>query len=327
MSESINGASAPSAAPVAESSQSQGNSNEIELDSQSHSSGGQDLPSAESIDADPSLSKAQKKEAKKLLKELELKYNGKVSKERLPFEIPEEHADWMRRQMQMAKMAQVKAQESSALERDVLEFFNELRQNPRKALSNPEFGVDIKKLAAEILEEELANAQKSPEQLERERLEIELRELREREKHRDEELRRIQEEKIVEQAAQEFDIQMSETLDKYNIPRTPLAIKKMAEYMSLAIQNQEHPDMEVIGQLVEEEMMTDYRDHLNSLPPERIVQLLGEEVFDKVRKDRVSKMKKGQPSVKALAKDTAQPKQKTEEKALKKQSFKDFFGV
>lgn len=327
MSENTTGTSTQSTGSDVESSQSYDNSSEIELDSQSNSSDGQDLPSAASIDADPNLSKAQKKEAKKLLKELDLKYNGKVTKEKLPFEIPEEHADWMRRQMQMAKMAQVKAQENSALERDVLEFFHELRQNPRKALSNPEFGVDIKRLAAEILEEELENAQKSPDQLERERLEVELRDLREREKHRDEELRRIQDEKIVEQAAQEFDIQMSDTLDRYNIPRTPLAIKKMAEYMSLAIQNQEHPDMEVIGQLVEEEMMTDYRDHLNSLPPERIVQLLGEEVFDKVRKDRVSKMKKGQPSVKALAKDTAQSKAKEPEKVVKKQSFKDFFGV
>jgi len=327
MSESNLGATPNSANSSTETSNSQENSI---LEGQDLDLGGADagdLPSTEAIDADPSLSKAEKKEAKRLLKELELKYNGKVSKEKLPFEIPEEHADWMRRQMQMAKMAQVKAQESSALERDVMEFFNELRQNPKKALSNPDFGVDIKKLAAEILEEELANAQKSPEQLEKERLELELRELREREKQRDEELRRIQEEKIVERAAQEFDIQMSEALDKYNIPRTPLAIKKMAEYMSLAIQNQEQPDMEVIGQLVEEEMMTDYRDHLNSLSPERIVQLLGEEVFEKVRKDRVSRMKKAQPSVKALTKDTAQPKQKQEQKSVKKQSFKDFFGV
>jgi hypothetical protein len=327
MSENMSGASAPSVNSSTESSSLQENSSQDLEGSDIQASAGAELPTAEAIDSDPSLSKAEKKEAKRLLKELELKYNGKVTKERLPFEIPEEHADWMRRQMQMAKMAQVKAQESSALERDVMEFFNELRQNPKKALSNPDFGVDIKKLAAEILEEELANAQKSPEQLEKERLEIELRDLREREKQRDAELRRIQEEKIVEQAAQEFDIQMSETLDKFNIPRTPLAIKKMAEYMSLAIQSQEQPDMEVIGQLVEEEMMTDYRDHLNSLPPERIVQLLGEEVFEKVRKDRVSRMKKAQPSVKALTKDTAQSKPKQEEKAIKKQSFKDFFGV
>lgn len=286
-----------------------------------------DLSTPEAIDANKNMTKAEKKEAKKLLKELELKYNGKVSKEKLPFEIPEEHADWMRRQMQMAKMAQVKAQESSNLEREVIEFFNELKTNPRKALANPNIGVDVKKLAAEILEEELANAQKTPQELALEEKERELKELRDREKTREEELRRIQEEKIIEQAAQEFDIQMSDTLDKYNIPRTPLAIKKMAEYMSLAIQNQEHPDMDLIGQIVEEEMVSDYREHLHSLPPERIVQLLGEEIFEKVRKDRVSKMKKAQPSVKSLTKDTAQSKTKEPEKPVKKQSFKDFFGV
>lgn len=320
MSESTSEAIASSEDSSTESSNLQENSN---LSAQN----ADNQPTAESIDSDPNLSKAEKKEAKRLLKELELKYNGKVSKEKLPFEIPEEHADWMRRQMQMAKMAQTKAQESSALERDVMEFFNELRTNPRKALANPNIGVDVKRLAAEILEEEIANSQKSPEQLALEEKERELKDLREREKAREEELRRIQEEKLIEQASQEFDIQMSETLDKFNIPQTPLAIKKMAEYMSLSIQNQEYPDMDLIGQLVEEEMMTDYRELLYSLPSDRVVQVLGEELFEKVRKDRVSKMKKAQPSVKSLAKDTAQPKAKEQEKPLKKQSFKDFFGV
>jgi len=312
---------------VASSGDSSTESLNLQESSNLSASNSENLPTAESIDADPSLSKAEKKEAKRLLKELEIKYNGKVSKEKLPFEIPEEHADWMRRQMQMAKMAHIKTQESSALERDVIDFFNELRTNPRKALANPNIGVDVKKLAAEILEEEIANSQKSPEQLALEEKERELKELREREKNREEELRKIQEEKIIEQASQEFDIQMSDTLDKFDIPKTPLAIKKMAEYMSLAIQNQEYPDMDLIGQLVEEEMMTDYREHLNSLSPERIVQLLGEEIFEKVRKERVSKMKKAQPSVKSLAKDTAQAKAKDPEKPVKKQSFKDFFGV
>jgi hypothetical protein len=298
-----------------------------QVDSQSVQSDGLIHASESDIDADPSLSKAEKKEQKKLLREIELKYNGKTSKEKLPFDIPEEHSEWMRRQMQLAKMAQVKAQEHSSLEREVVEFFNELRANPKKALANPDIGIDVKQLVAEILEEELANAQKSPEQLALEQKENELRELREREKQREEELRRIQEEQIIEQAAQQFDIQMSETLDKYNIPKSPLAIKKMAEYMSLSIQNMEEPDMDLIGQLVEEEMMNDYRQHLNSLPPDRVVQLLGEEIFDKVRKERVSKMKKAQPTAKSLSKDVAQPKQKEEKKTQPKQTFKDFFGV
>lgn len=297
------------------------------IDQQNLASDGLIYDSEAAIEADSTLSKAEKNEQKKLLRELELKYNGKTSKEKLPFDIPEEHADWMRRQMQLAKMAQSKAQEQANLEREVVEFFNELRSNPKKALANPNIGVDVKQLVAEILEEELENAQKSPEQLALEEKEKELKELREREKQREEELRRVQEEKVIEQAAQQFDIQMSEILDKYDIPKTPLAIKKMAEYMSLSIQNMEEPDMDLIGQLVEEEMVSDYREHLNSLSPERVVKILGEEIFEKVRKERVSKMKKAQPSAKSLTKDVAQSKPKEEPKSTKKQTFKDFFGV
>src|ERR1700740_338074 len=75
-------------------------------------------------------------EVKKKLNSLKIKFNGKEVEEKLPFEIDEEHADYMRRQIQMAKLAQTKSQESAALERDIINFIQELKTNPRKALSN-----------------------------------------------------------------------------------------------------------------------------------------------------------------------------------------------
>ena len=99
----------------------------------------------------------------KRLKKLKIKYNGKEYEEELPFEIDDnpEVVEYMKKQLQMAKMSQSKAQELSNMQKEVEAFINELRKNPRKILSNPDIGVDVKELVNEILQEEIENSQKS----------------------------------------------------------------------------------------------------------------------------------------------------------------------
>ena len=109
--------------------ESNSDSNEL-LDSGNVVADGNDDISADDLQElanDPSLSKEEKKEVKKMLRQLEIKYNGKSEKIDLPFEIPEEHADYMRRQLQMSKMSQSKAQEAAAYERDISAFIHDLQ--------------------------------------------------------------------------------------------------------------------------------------------------------------------------------------------------------
>ena len=82
---------------------------------------------------------AEQKAAKKMLKSLKLKVDGREIEEKLPFEIPddEETVEWMKRNLQMSKMGQKRAQEYSTLEKEVKTFIEELRKNPRKILADP----------------------------------------------------------------------------------------------------------------------------------------------------------------------------------------------
>lgn len=279
--------------------------------------------SAAEIVADPNLTKTEKK---KMLKKLGIKYNGKDEEVELPFEIPEEHADFMRRQLQMAKMGQHKAQDLSALEKDVVAFIQELKTNPRKALANPSIGVDVKKLAAEILQEELENAAKSPEQLKQEEYERKLKEYEEKEKTREEQLKQLERERAVEQAAQEFDMHISTTLDKFDIPHEPIAIKRIAELMSLEIKRGQMPNMEAIGALVEEEMNSDIRNYVKKLSHEKRLKILGEDIFEEDRKARVAKVKKAPVTPKQVAKDVQKVEEKKEEPKPKK-TFREQWGI
>lgn len=269
--------------------------------------------SEESIDADPSLTKAEKKEAKKALRELEIKFNGKNEKVKLPFDIPEEHAEYMRRQLQMAKMGQVKAQDYAALERDVVAFFNELKTNPKKALSNPAYGVDLKKMMIEMVEEEISNAQKSPEELEREEYKRKLAEYEEKEAQRQKELEELRRQKIVEDAYSTYEKQMEDALVKHDIPNSPLAVWEMAHLMSLEIKRGYEPDMDSIAEMVSEKMNGKYADHLKKMPLDKLKKLIGEDVFEQDRKARVAKVKKAPVPVKSAAKDVAKVEPKKEE--------------
>lgn len=104
---------------------------------------------------------------KKRINKIMLKYNGQSYEETLPFEIDDDPKiiEYLTKQAQLAKMSQSSAQNSASLEKEVLSFLQELKTNPRKALQNPMIGIDIKQLAADILEEEIENSRKSPEQL------------------------------------------------------------------------------------------------------------------------------------------------------------------
>jgi hypothetical protein len=311
MSESNGNAGIPAQSSAPEAAKSQESNQNIENVEASGEESGEQAP----------LTAAEKKK----LKQLEIKYNGKAEKVDLPFEIDEEHADFMRKQMQMAKMAQVKAQEAAGWEREVASFLHQLQENPRKALSDPRYGVDLKKVAAEILQEEFERSQKSPEQLAQEEAAEERRKFLEEKKQWEDEKKSKERQAVIDQAAQHYDNAMSKALETYSIPKTPLALHKMAHYMSLEIQRGFEPDMDIIAQKVEDDMSSDYREMLKAMSHDKRLKLLGEEIFEEDRKARVAKIKKAPPTAKNVTQDAGKVEPKKENK--QKQTFRQRFGV
>lgn len=265
--------------------------------------------------------------AKKMLKSLKIKFNGKEYDEVLPFEIPDDEASvkYMREQIQRSKLSASKAQEFSSLEKEVKAFIEELKANPRKALANPAIGVDIKKLAQEIIEEEIEDAAKSPEQLEREKLEKELKSLKEERDKEKEEGRQKEFERLQEQEYERYDQAMSKALEGSKLPKSPYIIKKMADYMLMGLQDGMDLQPEDVIPIVEQEMQNDLKEMFAVMPDDVIEAIVGKDVFNRVRKKSIAKAKVQPPvPVKAGVKDVAaEPKKEVKDK----QSFKSFFGV
>lgn len=314
-----NAVPAPSTAPETSTDTSQESNDSGEV------AEGTEPDAAPVLAAAPSA-KEVKQELKKQMKKLKLKVDSK--EEEIEFDPNDD--EFLTRELQKAKAFQKRSQEYSTLEKNVRNFVEELRTNPRKILSDPNIGIDLKKLAAEVIEQEIANSQKSPEQLEKEHLEEELNRIRTERENEKKEMESREFERLQQHEMERYDIAMTKALQASDLPKTPYVVKKMADYMLIGLQEGMDVSPEDVIPLVRKEMQNDLKQMFAVLPDEVIESLVGKDVFTRIRKKSVNKAKSGQvappqPLNKAI-KDVG-GKATDDGKPQKKISFKEFFKV
>ena len=269
--------------------------------------------------------KAAAKEAARL-RSLRLKVDGQEYDEELPFEIPDdpEAVEYMKRQLQMARMGSKRAQEYAQLEKEIRQLITEGTKNPRKLLK--ELSIDERELARQIIEQEIENAQKSPEQLEKERIEEELRSLKEEREREKQEFEQKEFERLQEQAYEKYDQQMTVALEKSNLPKEPYVVKKIADYMLVALQQGYDVSADDVIPLVKQELEKDIQTLINAMPDEALEQFLGKQRLANFRKKNLAKAKEAAAvsSAKAVKDTGGKTSAKEPEKKL---TFKEFFGV
>lgn len=327
---------APAAAPVAEANSAPVENNEV-VDSQEESS--EELEGEEELDAEESSeeeeqSEEEKKQAKKKeekakkelerrIKKLKLKVDGKEIEE----EIDLDDEERLVRELQMAKMGQKRAQEKAELENEFRKFFQALQEDPLSLLAQ-EFQIQPDKLIQDYIDKQLELAKKTPEQLERERMEAELKALKEEREREKIEAQKRELERLTQQEFERMDVLFDQALAKSDIPRSPLYVKKMADYMIQAAEKGYDLSPEDVIPLVREEIHNDIQEMFKVLPEEAIEQLLGEQVLNKLRKRRIAKAKEAQTKVaKPKIEDSGKNAKDMTNKPKEKINFKDFFGI
>lgn len=282
---------------------------------------GLEIDSGSENDAVPIPTPAEIKKYKKL----NLKFNGKDIEEDLDFEVDDKQRDWMIKQRQKAMLADHKSREYAQLESEVGAFIQELRKNPKKALQNPAIGLDIKELAASILQEEIERSQKSPEQIRAEEAEARLQELmeeRDREKQ-DNEAKEL--ERLTEREYERYDTLMSNALEGSDLPKSPYVVKKLTEYMIMAVENNIDVDPKDVIPLIRDEIHADIQQMFGSMPAELIEQIVGKDTLGKLKNHRKAALKAPVP-VKSAARDVAKTTQEKPE-TKKQTTIRDYFGV
>lgn len=288
--------------------------------------------SAENQEQSETPAEAKKEEAKiaKKLKQLKLKVDGKEVNEDLPFEVDEgsEAAEYMTKQLQLAKAAQKRMGEASDYKKkldQVGEYLQQAKGNPKKIRElMKDLEIDERQLAAMIVEEELEKAKKSPDQLEKEALQAELQKIKD---ERDTEKKSMEEreyQRLVEQETERYRIAIDGALSKSGLPNNQVYRERVAKYLAKAIDKGMEVSAEDVVPLVKEEIAQEIQALFAASPEDYVEQLLGKDTLKRLRKRNLEKAKTEPPvPLNRQVQDTGSEKSKPKDEP--KVSFKDYF--
>ena len=262
-------------------------------------------------------------EVKKMLKSFELKVNGKSKKVDLDMENEEQVKSYL----QKALAADEKFQEASTYKKQAEQLVEMLQNNPMAILKNPALGLDIRKLAEQVLLEDLEEQQKSPEQKKLEEYEKKLKDYEE--KHANEEKARKAAQLAESQRRQQEEIEnsMIKALEANDIPAEPYFIRRVADVWTSAIESGwEDATLEDIMPYAKSRMDNDFKSLVGKYSaPDKLEKLLGKDVLTNYRKTAVAKVKAAPKTASQVTTDTSKAETK-EQAPVKKVKISDIAG-
>lgn len=248
------------------------------------------LEAAEEGAATPQEAKKQEAEIKKALKSYDLKVNGKSKK----IDIDMDNDEEVKKYLQKAMASDEKFQEASQYKRQAEQLVEMLQNDPLSILRNPALGLDIRKLAEQVLLQDLEDQQKSPEQKKIEEYERKLKEYEDRKTKEDDERKSAQLREATMRQTQEIENSMLSALEKSDFPPEPFFVRRVADVMAAAVESGwEDVTIEDIMPYVESKFKSDFGSLINKhKDPAKLEKLLGKGVLDDYRKANIAKVKK-----------------------------------
>lgn len=262
---------------------------------------------------------ASEKEVKNLIKEFQLKVNGKVINKKI--DLSDENA--LKNELQLSAAARQAMQEAANLKKLYESEVSRLKQDPFSVLA--ELGLDPDQLAEMRIQQRIEEMKKSPEQLERERIQAELQAAREEANRLKAEREAEQFEKLKDQAAAQIETEIEQALDSHKtLPKSRHIVKRIADSMLWAINNgYEDVTAEDVMPLVEKEWRDEMSRLMDDSPEDILEQLIGQRNIERLRAKRLNAMATTKTA--NSVKPTAASVQKQEDKPREKIKQRDFF--
>jgi len=231
------------------------------------------------------------------------KYNLKVNGKDKDFEIDLSNDDEVRKYLQRAVASDEKFQEAAMTRKQMEYLVDQLRTNPLGVLQHEALGINVKELAQKVMEQELEDLSKSPEQKRIEELEKKLKGKEEREKTLEDEKRQEQMSRLEAQQSQALDDSISAAISNTSLPKSPYTVKRVVDTMINAIEmGYDGVTAEQVMPFVEEQIMAEIQRMFESSPDEVMEKLVSKKRLDGYRKARVSKSKEAAGAPQSLLK-------------------------
>ena len=167
----------------------------------------------------------------------------------------------------------------------------QLKENPRKTLGDPKLGVDLYKLAEETLLEKIQQEMLTPEQRKIQDYERKFKEIEEKEKGEKEQKEKVLLAEAEAHWMQEYDKLFQHALTSSGLPKTPRTIKRMAEVAAVKLEKGEEIDAKTLASIIKEDALSEIKDLLTSADENTLLQILGDEIGNKIRTAELKKLK------------------------------------
>lgn len=276
----------------------------------------------DAIDAAAEAGEISNKEAKELKKKLKIKVDGVESEEDIDFN----DEDGLRKMLQKSKAFDSRAQKLSQLESQLNNIAKMIEEDPEGFLEK--VGKNVDEIAEKRLARKIEEMKKSPEQLEKEKLIKERDELKAESDKIKKEKEEAVNEKLRQEQAQTITADITNALKSAttDLPNDPLILYRIGQAMNLAMNNG-RPDItatEVIP-YVEQKYKAELNSVLSKLSPQKLEALIGKDILEAWRKERIAQVKPNVPSAKVQP--TGKSAQTQEKSDAPKKTYKDFFKM
>ena len=229
---------------------------------------------------------------------------------------------------QMGKSGQKRMQEAAQIRKEAIQLVKMLKEDPESVLADPAIlgsSDKVLELAQKILAKKIEDEQKSPEILRAEKAERELEMLRKQQKEAQEAKDRTEYEAFVKEQEAQLEEQITEAISNSGLPKSPFVLKRIADVMISAAENDKDITPKQAMNIVKREMHKDLKEYFDLSPDDALEELLGDNNIKRLRKRQLAKVKAAQATVPTVAAKPAQAASKKEDaRDNKKESLKDW---
>lgn len=247
---------------------------------------------AESDEATPEEKQEAKAELKRRMK---FKVNGREVER----EIDLNDETSLQELLQKGFAADERFQSASSLEKKMKEFAALMQADPIQALIAA--GHDPDKLTEAYMEKRVQELAKSPEQQQLEKLQKEIEKERKLRETLENEKLTAEQQKVEAEYSRQLDEEITSALGSSDLPKSPYVVKRIAENLMLGIeQGNEDITVQDVLPIVERQIKDEIRQMFEAMPEDVIEKTLGNDVSSKLRKRRLSNMKKAPEGASAV---------------------------
>lgn len=230
--------------------------------------------------------------AKLSSKKIKLKVDGKESVATMEQLIRDRQKyEAANKRFQEAKELYAKGEMS---QKQLKEFVGYMKNNTADALKH--LGIDPRQFAESLLMEAIQYEQLSPEQRELREAKDKLSKFEKEAKTREEQTKRAEFQQQVEAERKRYDVEFSKAMKAAGIESDPFAVARLAQYMQSAIRsgNRDASPMDFVDAL-KADFGRSTLGYLKSLPADKILEAIPEEILSKIRQADLARVKTIQP--------------------------------